>query len=552
MNKILAVLVAFLLVLPIGFAQYLAIKPLEPATTVQVPVMATMLKVCDEKTMRCAESQWQKCERNAWRTLDKCGTYEVCDVVRGCVARQPAPMEPRRVDSFQPIRLVPRARTSLTCPETTRTKTAIPPLPFDKDANDCALIGRGDEIEAFLTAMERIAASCLARRESAWEATQDAYENLLAQINALAPEPEEGQGMDNFLIEAAPLCTRIEPIDGEIAPAGPMDEEGEYYTNWLRRIRDNVEKYCEMIDEFSEPLVKACEHINTELPCFIEHYGGVPDSYKEAYRGRLAGKHNAATLKYEYTDFFYTNTLQTYGWGNFREYYHEESIECPGKEMTVKEPVPLSPQDSIRPMPLPVIQGVADESSRVKVKTPWFSRLREWLGLNPQPEPPKPQELVGLNHRPEPPMPVPEENVEYDQFGKVTKRTDVTKDESGRMTTTTTEMTYNALGQVVRQKETTYEGSPAMDKIMTRMTEFTYDKLGRVSKSVEVTKDESAPDKVATTITGYSYDAQGQVTRKQEQSVSDETSDRDRVGLNPQPEPPSIWKKFLNALGFGR
>ena len=72
-----------------------------------------------------------------------------------------------------------------------------------------------------------------------------------------------------------------------------------------------------MIDELVKPLWLACKEINFLQDC------QAPDPVE--YHSIIDWKMNAAQINYDYTDFFYTNTLQIYGWDNFRTEFNESS-----------------------------------------------------------------------------------------------------------------------------------------------------------------------------------------------------------------------------------
>jgi|GEM_PF-4667287 len=211
----------------------------------------------------------------------------------------------------------------------------LPTPPYDLERGDCALRGRGEEIEAYLTALERMAAGCQARRDTAWQAVQEARENLDAQIDALEEPPErpttprESEGMESLLSEPVPsMCPSYPSSIGSLEPSEGIEPEGFYYTYWLQRIAENTAKYCRLIDELIKPIWEACDMVNFYIDC-----EDVTAARKTSFHGLVSGKMNAAELQYEYTDFFYTNTLQQYGWGNFRQYFNEGSLsECSAGE----------------------------------------------------------------------------------------------------------------------------------------------------------------------------------------------------------------------------
>jgi hypothetical protein len=76
-----------------------------------------------------------------------------------------------------------------------------------------------------------------------------------------------------------------------------------------------------MIDELVKPLWQACDEINFYQDC------QAPDP--EHYHNIIAAKMNLAQNNYDHSDFFYTHTLQTTGWGNFRISFSEVLLDCP-------------------------------------------------------------------------------------------------------------------------------------------------------------------------------------------------------------------------------
>ncbi|MCK4963050.1 MAG: hypothetical protein KAS19_11215 [Anaerolineales bacterium] len=197
---------------------------------------------------------------------------------------------------------------NLVCPSIPSTAALLPLAPYDEELGDCALIGRSGEIEVWLTELEQIAESCYANRETNWASTLAARDNLDSQIDELAPGA--------LSITA---CLSFGGDEGyEPSESIPFTN---YYTIWLKRIGENVGEYCTMIDELIKPLRQACDEINFYQDCQAPN--------PEQYHSIIEWKMNAAQINYDYTDFFYTNTLQTYGWGNFRVYFNEASIDCP-------------------------------------------------------------------------------------------------------------------------------------------------------------------------------------------------------------------------------
>lgn len=215
---------------------------------------------------------------------------------------------------------------NLVCPSIPSTAALLPLAPYDEELGDCALIGRSGEIEVWLTELEQIAESCYANRETNWADTLAARDNLDSQIDELelegvetvTPQIDELEhGLALLVEEACPIYGNPELSE----PSEPFPPPTHYYTIWLKTIGENVGEYCTMIDELVKPLWQACDEINFYQDCQAPN--------PEQYHSIIEWKMNAAQINYDYTDFFYTNTLQTYGWGNFRVYFNEASIDCP-------------------------------------------------------------------------------------------------------------------------------------------------------------------------------------------------------------------------------
>lgn len=213
---------------------------------------------------------------------------------------------------------------SLVCPTIPSTTALLPPAPYDEDLGDCALVGRSEEIDAWLRELERIAASCHANRETNWVSVLAARDYLDSQIDNL-----EDLSAPSLLWRAT--C----PIYGSPELAEPSESglsPTHYYTDWLKRIGENVGKYCTTIDELVKPLWQACDEINFYLDCEAPN--------PERYHSIVDRGMNAAEVGYNNSDSFYTNTLQTFGWRNFRLYFDEASIDCPPLQAPASMPAP--------------------------------------------------------------------------------------------------------------------------------------------------------------------------------------------------------------------
>ena len=212
-----------------------------------------------------------------------------------------------RINTITPTPGPPR---HLVCPSIPSTAILLPPAPYDEALGDCALIGKSGEIDAWLTELEQIAASCKANRETNWAGVLAVREHLDSQVDELYQPTEEGNAIFQF------ICPSY--WSPELSERGEGDNPfSHHYTDWLKSIGEDVVKYCTMIDELVKPLWQACDEINF---CWTD---------PETQHSIIMRNMNSAQLNYNYTDFFYTNSLLTYGWGNFRIFFNEASIVCP-------------------------------------------------------------------------------------------------------------------------------------------------------------------------------------------------------------------------------
>jgi len=219
----------------------------------------------------------------------------------------------------------------LFCPIIPNTSPFIPAGPYDEDLGDCTLRGKSTEIEAWLTVLEQIAASCQANREPNWTAALAARDYLDSKIDELevtevvetiTPQPRDEDDIYMDTVEESDeSCPTYPAPEADHSDNGEFPPDTHHYTNWLMSIGENVGKYCTMIDEIVKPLWQACDKINFYQDC--------QEPNAEVYHAIIESMMNAAQANYDYTDFFYTHTLQTTGWGNFRLAFNETSIDCP-------------------------------------------------------------------------------------------------------------------------------------------------------------------------------------------------------------------------------
>jgi hypothetical protein len=179
------------------------------------------------------------------------------------------------------------------------------------------LRGKGTEIENWLQALENIAATCHSRRAGNWQAAGASLSDLGSQIDNLSPPPPDVER------HARASCPLYRGERERMERSEPYPREGWHYTTWLRHIGEDVAKYCGMIDELIKPMAQACDEINFYTGC-----QPTTPPVRNAYLRLLNRKWSGTQQTYGYTDFFYNNTLQQYGWGNFRTYFSESAIHC--------------------------------------------------------------------------------------------------------------------------------------------------------------------------------------------------------------------------------
>ncbi len=212
----------------------------------------------------------------------------------------------------------------LTCPEPTKQAVTLPKMPVPEGSDDCALIGKSAEIEAYLKSLEAAAAKCNARREASYKNALAAKQKLDNQIDQLWPSPPNLPKS----FKMAPICSESEPSVIGTSPSEMVPDEQDY-TSWLKRVGGDVKEYCGIIDtQFISGIANACKSMNKEIPCIMDYYKGVKDTDKVAFHARLNGQLNALNILYTYTDFFYKKTIVEYGIGNFRKYYNESNLDC--------------------------------------------------------------------------------------------------------------------------------------------------------------------------------------------------------------------------------
>ncbi len=271
----------------------------------------------------------------------------------------------------------------LICPVIPETNPILPPAPYDEELGDCALIGKSEEIETWLTAMEQIAANCLANREPNWSDTLAVRSTLDIKVDEMEVSQSEptvtpySELLADGLEMADPMCPLYNNTVEGNSESGDVPPDTHHYTEWLKRIAERVEKYCLMTDELVKPLWQACDQINFYQDCQEPNH--------QMYHAIINASMNAANVNYEYTDFFYTNTLQEYGWGNFRLYFNETSIYCPLDSQAPDTKFTFSQNAFCRKGPSSEYEKVATflEGQEVQIEGRNHHEPRWWLVPNP-------------------------------------------------------------------------------------------------------------------------------------------------------------------------
>ncbi len=232
------------------------------------------------------------------------------------LAQQAVPPAPvTRPVFIEPPRIIEIPGEVLSCPSVTATPINLPPPVYDMKQGDCALVGKTEEIEAYLRALEDTAAFCQARQESSWDELEAAKARLDREINALpSTQPTESTRRPGL------------PEPQDVVKDEPDRREGWRYTNWLHSIRENTLTYCRMVDELPKTLAHTCATISQNVE---NNGGGATDIQKMVFRQWLRRDLNA-TRSYDYdaATQYYNETLQTDGWNNFRRHFSEERISC--------------------------------------------------------------------------------------------------------------------------------------------------------------------------------------------------------------------------------
>lgn len=257
-------------------------------------------------------------------------TPQTLPVIGATPPLPPAAQTPVVLSAPSKAMMPPRVyKTTMICPKVLQTRGFSLPLPGGK--NDCDLVGKGKDIDEFLTAMENRAAACKARRADVWKQVLAAKADLDKQVDALQ-EPPPGEAVS----VTPPSCQSYTNYDTSesLEPPAP---ENQHYTHWLKTIEKDVNKYCGLVDELMKPMWTGCDEINFYRTC-----EPLDAKNRAKYHKYIAIEWGVAQKAYDYTDSFYSNALQTAGWGNFKKEFNEDSLkkECPSQTMTREASLP--------------------------------------------------------------------------------------------------------------------------------------------------------------------------------------------------------------------
>jgi len=229
--------------------------------------------------------------------------------------------------------------TYLICPSIPQTNPVIPPGPYDVEIGDCVLRRKTTEVEAWLTELEQIAASCQAKQEANWTTALSARAYLDTKIDELeemepeTPQDEEGEientGGTSTNTGVSLVLSLLQAVQGTggSGTEGTSPSEGLFntsshsYTNILLSIEENVEIYCSLVEDLIKPLRLACIEINL--------YQEIQSPDSELYHSLIDSGMNDAQAIYDSADLFYTNTLQNEGWDGYRSTFDAASLDCP-------------------------------------------------------------------------------------------------------------------------------------------------------------------------------------------------------------------------------
>jgi len=311
----------------------------QPTYTYQVtpeqPPQARAVCVMGDK--RCDGNDFQKCVNNVWQTQQTCSKYQDC-TSKGCVSRPVAVVQPPPVS----------VKKCLDCPSVPKKEFIFPPAPYDEEIGDCALLGKSDEIAAYVKALEGIAASCKSQIAIASGNMLSVKLNIDGQIDKLpvgtekAPDYSCFKGSPPVIELLCPIYGSAEPLE---SPEG-IEPEGFHYTIWLKHLMEDTNKYCNMVADLPKPVLDGC----AEIKFYMETCKGTRSGTIPEYHKLMDTKFNVATDKLDYLDFFYTKTLHEYGFDSFKKYYKESSINCPGLTKVAPKIPEVKPEIEMIPM----------------------------------------------------------------------------------------------------------------------------------------------------------------------------------------------------------
>ncbi|MDP3742511.1 MAG: hypothetical protein Q8R15_04305 [Candidatus Micrarchaeota archaeon] len=156
----------------------------------------------------------------------------------------------------------------LPCPEIEIIGVAMPTLELKQESGlsvasqeaDCKLYAHVEEVEKYLIELNQKLKQCEETKKTNWNNVQKMYSNLDKGISQLP------------LYEAEPLpfiqmCSEDLDLLQSGEPSTSPSENNEVYADWLEKIANDVQSYCEEVQALGESIIDECKTINKLIEC---------------------------------------------------------------------------------------------------------------------------------------------------------------------------------------------------------------------------------------------------------------------------------------------